>query len=258
MTEQNDSTWYGDLSDAPELSEWVQNKGFTDPKAALNSYYNTEKLLGADRAGRTVVLPKDENDKDGLAAFRSKIGVPEKPEEYGLPVPEGHSEDFAKWASTVFHEAGIPKGAAATIAEKWNGYFSELLANQAKEDQLRSEQALDELRKEWGDAFGQKSEFGRRGLKAYGSQAGLDENDLNALEQSIGTAKMLKLFHALGETTKETDFAGGDKSGFTMTPAEAQSKLDEARKKRLANEISEKDFMAIMDRYGPVASKEAA
>ena len=258
QTTQSGENWFGDLSDAPELNEWVTNKGYENPKSALESAFNLEKLLGADKAGRTIVLPKDDKDEEGMKAFRAKLGVPDAPDGYELPVPEGDSEEFAKTAAAWFHEAGVPKAAAAKIAENWNKYFGELVQKQQQEDTLRSEKALNDLRSEWGDSFDERSEHGRRGFKILGVKAGLDENDLNAVEQSLGTAKMLKLFHQIGETMKESDFAGGDGGNrFSMTPAEAQQRLDDARKKRLAGDITEAQFMEAQDKYGLIASKAA-
>ena len=255
-TQNNDTEapWYGELAEdtAPELKDWITNKAFADPMTALQSGFNTEKLIGLDKAGRTVVMPKDENDVEGLAAFRTKLGVPDSPDGYELPLPEGQSEEFSKVASTWFHEAGVPKDAAASIAEKWNTHISELVTAQQEEARVASEQQLNALKTEWGDAFGKNSEFGRRGFQAYGSKAGLDENDLKAVESTIGTAKMLKLFHSLGESMSESEFTEGDHQDFSMTSDEAQTRLDEARKKRIAGDITEKEFMALQDKYGPM------
>ncbi len=253
-TQNQNEPWYGELAEdtAPELKAWIDNKAFADPITALQSGFNTEKLIGLEKAGRTVVMPKDENDTEGLAAFRTKLGVPDSPDGYELPVPEGQSEEFSKVASTWFHEAGVPKAAAASIAEKWNTHINELVTAQQDEAKLKAEQQLNALKTEWGDAFGKNSEFGRRGFQAYGSKAGLDENDLKAVESTIGTAKMLKLFHSLGESMSESDFTEGDHKTFSMAPDEAQAKLDEARKKRIAGDITEKEFMALQDKYGPM------
>lgn len=246
--------WYGELAEdtAPELKDWITNKAFADPITALQSGFNTEKLIGLEKAGRTVVMPKDENDTEGLAAFRTKLGVPDSPDGYELPVPEGGSEDFSKVASTWFHEAGVPKAAAVSIAEKWNTHINELVTAQQDEAKLKAEQQLNALKTEWGDAYGKNAEFGRRGFQAYGSKAGLDENDLKALESTIGTAKMLKLFHSLGESMSESDFTEGEHKDFSMTPDEAQTRLDEARKKRVAGDLTEKEFLALEDKYGPM------
>lgn len=264
--EGNQAPWFGELGEETpqELKDWIGNKNFADPVTALQSHFNTEKLLGHEKAGRTVVLPKDENDAEGLAAFRAKMGVPESAEGYELPVPEGESEEFSKMAATWFHEAGVPKPAAVAFAEKWNTFVAEMEEKERAMDekerseaQAKSELELNALKQEWGDAYDQKAEFAKRGQRAYGSKAGLDTNDLEALESAIGTTKMLKLFHALGESTAESDFVAGEHKNFSMTPSEAQAKLDEARKQRMAGDITEQQFMAVQDKYGPIVNKVA-
>ena len=64
--------WFAGFQNA-EAKTFVESKGFKDPESLVTSYANMEKLLGADRAGRTVVLPKDANDAEGLKAFRAKM-----------------------------------------------------------------------------------------------------------------------------------------------------------------------------------------
>lgn len=264
MTEQTDDTqqqtdgpWFGDLGENAELSGWAANKGWETPADALTSHYNLEKLIGADKAGRTVVLPKDENDADGMASFRKALGVPDDPSGYELPVLEGQSEKFAEVASTWFHKAGVPKEAAQAIGNEWNEFLSAQIKEAFENDKITSEKALTDLKTEWGDSFNERSEFARRGMAAYGKEAGLDEQDITALEQSIGTSKMLKLFHKIGETTAESGFVEGETSKFGMTPAEAQGKLDEARMKRANGELTDSQWQALQDKYGPIASKAA-
>jgi hypothetical protein len=237
--------------------EFVENKGWKTGDDAIGSYVNLEKLVGADKAGRTVVLPKDENDAEGRKAFHAKLGVPETADKYELPLPEGDDGAFSKTASEWFHQAGIPKTAAQAIATKWNEHFAGLVKAGEDADKAESEKQLGALKTEWAADYEKNAELSRRGLKAYGEKAGLDEHDLKALELSIGTAKMLKMFHALGQSTQESDFAQGDQQTFNMTPAQARAKVEEIRAKRIKNEISEKDFLNEMDRLGPIANKAA-
>lgn len=253
--------WYGQLpADAPkEFTEWLGAKGFKDPAAALTSAWNTEKLVGAP-ADQIIRLPKPD-DKASWDGVWNRLGRPEKPEGYELPLPAGDDGAFSKTASSWFHAAGVPKAAAQGIAKQWNDHITKLVEDGRKADEAKATQALDALKGEWGADFDKRSEFGRRGLKAYGEKAGLDANDLTSLEQSIGTAKMLKLFHALGETTGEHAFNSGDGGGggnLNLSPAQARQKLDEVKARRIKNEISEKDYLIEMERLGPLAAKVGA
>lgn len=239
------AAWYGDAH-----KDIVGAKQWQDPDSVIESYVNLEKLFGADKAGRTIVIPKDENDQEGLKAFRAKIGVPESADGYEL----GGEGEFAKTAAGWFHANGIPKAAGQALAKAWSDHFSAQIKAQDEAAQAESQKALEALKGEWGQDFEKRSEFARRGLKAYGEKAGLDEHDLTGLEQVLGTAKMLRMFHALGETTGEATFAGGQGSG-ALSPHAAKQKMEEIREKRIKGEIGEKDFMAAMDLYGPLAAK---
>jgi hypothetical protein len=83
--------WY-DAFENPEVKTWTAAKGFKDPAAVAESAYNLEKLIGFDKAGRTLVVPKDDATPDEMRAFHAKLGVPETPDGYKLPLPEGRPE----------------------------------------------------------------------------------------------------------------------------------------------------------------------
>lgn len=249
----NPAPWYGETH-----KPLIEAKGWKSPDDVITSYTNLEKLLGADRAGRTVVLPKDENDTEALKVFRAKIGVPERPEDYELPMPTDDSGEFAKAAAKWAHEAGLPKAAAQKFVGNLNSWFEELLKNEQAEAAANSQRELDALKLEWGADYDKRAELARRGARTIGAKAGLNNDDIEVLEHALGTGKMLRLFAALGATGAEHQFVtGDDQSGFGMTPAQARQKLDEMRAKRLKNEITEGDWIKALDRYGPIASKAA-
>lgn len=249
--------WYGEIpADRPqEFREWISNKGFKDPLSALESYHNAEKLLGAP-ADQIIRLPKAD-DAQAWEGVWAKLGRPEKPEGYELPVPEGDDGEFAKLASQWFHAAGVPKAAAQAIAKAANEHAAAQMKTQKEALEREANQQLEALKTEWGAEFDKRAEFAKRGLAAYGKKAGLDDNDLGVLEHAIGTAKMIRLFAALGETTAEHDFGGGGEGGVGLTPQAAKQKLDEIRQQRIEGKISERDYLKEVERLGPIAAKAA-
>lgn len=254
----NATPWYGEIpADRAELREWVENKGYKDPLAALESAWNLEKLAGAP-PDQIIRLPKPD-DAQGWEGVWNRLGRPEKPEDYELPVPEGDDGEFAKLASQWFHAAGVPKRAAQKIAEMVNQHVASQLQARRAELEQEAERQLDALKQEWGTEWDKRREFARRGFATYGKQAGLDEGDLAALEAAIGTAKMLKLFVALGETTGEHEFGAGGEGGGSggLTPQQAKQKLDELRMQRLEGRVSLDDYMREAERLAPIAAKAA-
>jgi len=71
----------------------------------------------------------------------------------------------------------------------------------------------------------------------FSKEAGLDEGSFDAMERAIGTAKVMKLFHAIGAQFREADFVGSDApSGGALNPAQAKNKV--------ASMFADKEFMA--------------
>jgi hypothetical protein len=228
----NNATWFPE-----EHKAFVENKGWKGPGDALTSFINLEKLFGADKAGRTVVLPKDDKDAEGIKSFRAKLGVPETPDAYELPLPEGDKGEFAKTAASWFHAQGVPKTAAQAIAKQWNDHIAGLVKAEQEAAQAESEGQLAKLKSEWGGDFDKNTEFAKRFLRA----SGWDDAKVALYEQTFGTAQMLKDFHTFGSKFQEKPLAGGEGGGgsFTMTKQVAQAKLDEIRTARLAGTITD-------------------
>jgi len=255
---QGSAAWYGEIpADRPaEFREWVGNKGFKDPLSALESYHNAEKLIGAP-ADQVIKLPKAD-DQAAWDQVWNRLGRPETPDAYELPLTEGDSGEFAKTAAGWFHKAGVPKAAAQSVAKAWNDHMVQLVTAQANEAKTKADGELAALKTEWGNDFDKNAEVGRRGLAEYGRKAGLDDADLNAVEQALGSGKMLRMFHTLGLTLGEHGFVAGEQGGgLGVSPQQARQKLDDARKQRIEGKLTESEFARLMDQYGPLAAKAA-
>lgn len=252
------ASWYGDLpADAPQdFRDWVGNKNFKDAPAALLSAFNFEKLMGADKAGRTVLWPKDEADKDGWAAINAKLGVPGKPEEYGLAAAQGEDANFVTEAAKWMHARGIPKAAAAGLIDDMRKYGKQLMDQAMTTSQAESQAALDALHTKWGTAKDQNTAQAKR----FAGELGLSAEDMSAIEGAIGTAKFMEMMHAggtkLGEIGGQGNGAGS--GGFGITQAAAREQLDAARAKRAKGEMSERDWHEIDGKLGPIAYPSAA
>jgi len=250
-----ETSWY------PEpMKEFVTGKGWKSPAEALDSYVNLEKLVGAEKAGRTIVLPKDEKDIEGTKVFRAKMGVPENAADYKLPVPEGQDPKLAEWASGVFHRLGTPAAQARTFVEEWNKHIDGIVtATQAEESRVQTEQ-MNGLKTEWGDKFAGNAELAKRALTQFGSVAKLDKANLDSLLAAVEkSAPVMKLFAAVGSSVAEHGFAAGESggTGFANSKKAIEAQIDELRQKRLANQVDEKTFHNEMQRLGPLLDAAA-
>jgi hypothetical protein len=187
----------------------------------VQGHRNLEKLLGADRAGRTIVLPKDDATPAEWSDFYSKLGRPGTPDDYKLPVPQGGDPAFAKAAAGWMHEAGIPLKAGQALAAKMN----EHAAAQAAAEQQAITAALDAeqsgLKRDWGGEYDMRKELARRAAVGLG----LDESSIETLETAVGFSKVMKALAKAGDLMREHGAEGmGEMGSFGMTPEGAKAR----------------------------------
>ena len=208
----------------------MQNKGWKGPADMLTSYANLEKLMGADRAGRTVEIPKDPDDAVAMGQFYERLGRPKTAEEYSLPLPEkGADPEFAKWAKETFHKIGLTSAQARVLTEKWNGLMGGKVEAGKAASQARLVEEGNALRREWGAAFEQNC----RAVDMAVAQFGLDQETVVALRDAIGPLKAMKFFHQIGSKLGEDVFvSGGQTASNIPTPAAAQAQLKELTMQR--------------------------
>ncbi len=260
-TTQPPPAWYGDTH-----KDYVGAKGWKTADDVITSNQNLEKLLGADKAGRTVVLPKDDADADGIKAFRAKLGVPEKVDGYALP---------AKFKDALKDDKLVPHVAAAALkhgipAKAFEGFLGDVLEQagvlgKAADDEAdnNATAALDALKAKHGDQYDAKVELGRRLIgQAFTDADGkpLAGEALTAkvdalMRGQFTAADAIGMFIALGEKVGEPGVGGGQNLGGrgSMTQEAAKAALDELRTKRLENKISEADYLAENERLGKLA-----
>ena len=234
--------WWDTVSD-PELKGFLANKNFEKPEMAFSAYKSLESLLGADRAGRTLVMPKDDTDVEGMKAFRQKMGIPDTPEGYKLPLGEKAPEGYVKTIQQLMHQAAVPPKQAEQLVKGFDEYMNREVEAQRTAQATAAKQELVQLEAEWGPEYKANEELARRGLRTVGEKAGLDDAKLQALEAAIGTASMLKMFQQLGAANGEAAFRGNDTPGtFGTTLQQAQDELASITTKRQNDQISEMEW----------------
>lgn len=207
-----DAPFYSSFKDE-DLRGFVENKGVKQPEQLASMYRNLEKVFGADKAGRTVVIPGPDAEGDALGEFYNRLGRPEKADGYELPVPEGDDGKLADWAKGVFYEAGLTNKQAAAVAEKWNEYIGGIQGESAQDQQMRAEQAASELRREWGAAYDSKV----NNIEKAAEKLGMTEEQLKGLHSSMGPTAAMKFVDGLATKLGEAPIDnGGEPSGDSM------------------------------------------
>lgn len=241
---QAPTEWY-----PAEAKDYISNKGWKAPADVLGAYQSLEKLVTADKAGRTIVLPKDENDAEGMKAFRSKLGVPDAID--GYQIPDAFKDDplVPEFVKHV-HSLGMPAKHLEAVLSWVNDATVAEQQRAEKEQAEHVKKEMDGLRTEWGDKFDAHSELAKRAISTFAKKAGLDDENAKSLAATLeSSAPLRKLFAAIGQGLGESNFAdGGANSGAQRT---LQQRVNTLKEQRMKGTISQAEYLREMEVLGP-------
>jgi hypothetical protein len=244
-----DSPWY-EKPDYAETAAWAKNRGYKldDPALvaeALRGHFNAEKLIGLDRAGRTVALPKDGAPAEEWAAVYKKLGMPETANDYKLPA-ELSNDPVAKAFAENMHAEGMTQKQFDKAMEFVAAQSEQIQSQQEQEYQVKAEQAVQSLRQEWGQEFELRAETSKRAVR----ELGISQENAMAIEKALGVDVAAKLFFEIGKNIMEPNAEGitGGGSQFGMSKSEAVGRINTL--------MSDKDFGNRLSRGDAQAKAE--
>ncbi|MCG8545856.1 MAG: hypothetical protein MJE12_16780, partial [Alphaproteobacteria bacterium] len=228
-----DTDWLDAVDD--NTTDFIRTKGWGDLDAVIRSYQNLESMLGNDRAGRTVTLPKDEDDAEGYDALYDRLGRPESPDDYAFDVTSSVpvDDELLGWFRDAAHGVGLSARQAATLFDAWRA----MAANRAEAAQHTQQQAQDNaveaLRDKWGDGFDGKMTAARQAAQRFGG------DQIDALEQALGLAPVTEIMARVGAAMGEDSLPVGEgRNSFGLSPAEARAGYEQRK--------ADPDFVAAL------------
>jgi len=195
-------------------------------------------------------VPTDDDDNAYNLAL-SKLGKPEKAEEYALPAVDGFTFDDNQSAHLreIASVAGMTRRQFKNLAKK----FAENVQKQAGEvTELRNKDS-EAIKKEWGmtaeERYSKVIEFAKK--------TNAPEHLVKALESKTARASDLLWIHSLMGAGKETSTAAGDGGGNNnngtakLTPYEANQQIHEIQSNRnhpyhKGDKLAQKRFMELV------------
>ena len=215
-----------DLKESPFVKKFEDNPDGLNK--ALESYGNLEKLLGHEK----VPIPKDANDTEGWARFSKAMGIPEKPEGYGLKdgeLPEalkGNGIDKGRF-SQIMHQNKATPAQAASLWKTFNEMQVESYNKHVTALQENLDKTVNALKQEWGDAYQGNVELGQMVLNKFA----VDETANQALTAMLLTDPHgIKFLASIGKQFAENKVGDFQTSRFALSPDEAQKEMDDLRK----------------------------
>lgn len=263
-----EANWFDSFAN-PEVKTWTQAKGFKDPSAVAESAFNLEKLIGHDKAGRTLVIPKDDASPEEVKAFQAKLGVPEKAGDYKLPFPEGFDPKMTETIQGWMHKAGATPKIAESLTKEFLAYSATQQQQQNEVLITNSNKALADATTAWGKDAEQHLELGKRFAAAViPDQVSMDDGTkvsradfLEKVFNSTGaTRAFVELFAKAGMGMGEHKmFTNGANGMGDTSPAAAQARIkslqsDPAWTKAYLG--GDKDKLAEMTRLNALAYPE--
>lgn len=245
-----DAPWYDGVTD--EHRGVIEAKSWGSLDDAIKSYRALETTLRGGTPENMVRIP-EEGDTDGWNALLTRLGRPENADGYdfGLPDTVPADDPLISWFRGAAHEAGMSNGAASQIIKSFQEHLGGVREKADGDKQLQGEQDLDALQTEWGAAYAEKETMARNAAKQFG----LNAEQLDSIEDAIGTAELMRTFAnigaALGEDTIVTTEETTPNEG-ALSPEAAKVKInelygDEAFAKKLNNK-SHPEHKAAVDR----------
>ncbi|MEY2689972.1 MAG: hypothetical protein RL375_4172 [Pseudomonadota bacterium] len=160
-------------------------------------------------------MPGKDATPEEWAAFYGKLGRPESPDAYQIPVPDGDPGEFAKQVAPMLHEAGLTQKQVDVLAPKWNEFVAAQMAESEKAEAARiaalhSKNTAEaaELKNEWGQKHDANMEFARRAAKQF-MPADKAPEAIAALESVLGYKGTISFLHSIGMGLAEHDASTG-------------------------------------------------
>lgn len=191
------------LGFSPEQIGKIQNKGWENVGAILDSYTNAEEYMGVS-ADRIIKLPESD-DTDGIKAMYQRLGAPEDVEGYKFEFAEGMEVDadlHGRFKETALG-ANLTKEQHDKVVEF---QIAEAGAQaEAQETAIKAQNDADivELKLKWGSKYEERYDYAERAMRA----SGMTEEQVTAMQSVLGGPAVAEHFSKLADMMGEDKIA---------------------------------------------------
>ncbi len=128
-------------------------------EALADSYHNAQKMVGRD-PNTLIALPQDPNDDKAMGEIWNKLGRPETPDKYQLPVKRADGREysaddkaFQKEILPILHEAGLTQSQLAKALPKWDALMDAMSKGANDRQEATFKEAETKFRAELGASY---------------------------------------------------------------------------------------------------------
>lgn len=213
-----------DVKLSPSIKPFVGKDGKLNHAELAKSYVHTKKKVGE----KGIQVPTEQSPQQEWDEYFEKVGWSPEIEGYDLKAPEGSqlTEESLESFKKLFHENRVPKAQAQKILESIDQTTKTSLDSQTEKLQSEINEGVENLKKEWGEAFDSKLTMSKKVLKENGSE---DLQKMLAEDPSLGSnPHLIKFLHGIGEKMYGEDSipSKGGVGDQALSPAEASQEVN--------------------------------
>lgn len=221
--QEAETSWRDTLSD--DIRDHASLNTIQDVDNLARSYVHAQSMVGADK----IPIPGKWADDDDWNEVYTRLGRPDTAGEYEFEVPEEHDENLIGWFAEQAHSVGLNNKQANAIVSAYMQMAGEQEAGEEVDTETNRAQVVADLRKEYGNAFEERLNLGNGFIDNFGDE-GLTEivlADGSSLTDHPAFIKTLVNAAAYIQSNISEDAVVGNKDNVSMTPQEAQDKVNE-------------------------------
>lgn len=196
---------------------------FSNVNDLVKEHVNLQSLLG--RKG--VILPKEGDSEEIWNKYRSEMNVPSEFSGY-LNEETSEENELPSHLAKVAHENNLSLDQYQNIIKGYESWQQEYNVISEKEINLKTNENINSLRKEWGRAFEAKTDIGASALNnlTNGNSEAIANMQLSDGTFLGNNPDFIRIMASIGETLQEKGLMEGITSNTSaMSPEEAQSKI---------------------------------
>ena len=188
---------------------------FSNMDDFVKSYLHSQKLVGADK----IAIPnKYSTDEDWKKVYR-QLGTPENADGYKYDLPEDHKieDDTLKSFSNEAAKLGLLPKQANGVMNYYNEIIKQGLSDQAAQQKTAQDEAVVELRKEFGASYQKEIQSAKNLVHATLGKEFIDNSLLQDGSRLGDNPTVIKAFAKLANKLSEDDIVKGDVPSYLTT-----------------------------------------
>ena len=188
---------------------------FSNMDDFVKSYLHSQKLVGADK----IAIPnKYSTDEDWKKVYK-QLGTPETGEGYKYKLPEDHQieDDTLKNFSNEAVKLGLLPNQANGVMNYYNEIIKQGLSDQAAQQKTAQDEAVVELRKEFGASYQKEIQSAKNLVHATLGKEFIDNSLLQDGTRLGDNPTVIKAFAKLANKLSEDDIVKGDVPSYLTT-----------------------------------------